>query len=88
MHKIKLPDETKKKIAKKWLGGLPDKKTVKTEAKRLRLGAPGISFVPSSTEDWIKYFGEQLYMENLVMLAKTYDVEDNDIILNEAHHKP
>ena len=67
---------------------MPDKKTVKKEAKRLRLGAPGISLMPSSAEAWIKYFGEQLYMENLVMLAKTYDVENNDIIINEADRKP
>ena len=87
-RKIKLQDGDKTKITEKWFGCLPDKKKVKKEAKRLKLGAPGIFFVPRTKEAWIKYFGEQLYVQNLVMLDKTYDIEDNDIIPNEAHRKP
>ena len=82
-RKINLLDEDKKKIAMAWFGYRPKKDKVKTEAKRLRLGAPGFSFTYSSEDSWIKFFGEQLYKEELVTLKKTYDIEPSDIVVHK-----
>ena len=79
--KIDLPDEDKRKITKAWFGFKPTKEKVKAEAKRLRLGAPGYRFTYSFEDSWIKHFGEQLYIEDLVALNKTYDIQPSDIVV-------
>lgn len=81
-RKINLRDEDKKMIAEAWFGYMPEKDRVKSEAKRLKLGAPRFGSVGLRSEEaWIEYFGEQLYIEDLVMLKKTYNIDDSDIVV-------
>ena len=82
-RKINLPDEDKKKIARKWFDGtMPDKDKVMKECQRLNLGAPMGSFVWRSEDSWIHHFGEQLYLEGLVMLTQTYNIQSHHINVN------
>lgn len=82
-RKINLPDSAKERIAKKWFGCMPNKDKVISECKRLRLGTPRAGNFWRSEEAWIQHFGEQLYMEDIVMLKKTYDIEDTDIVVHK-----
>ena len=76
-RKINLLDEDKKKIAKEWFNGtMPDKDKVIKECQRLNLGVPlGGSFWWRAEEVWIHHFGEQLYLEGLVTLTQTYNIQ-------------
>ena len=53
-----------------------NKDTVMNECQRLNLGTPtGGSFWWQHEEVWIQYFGEQLYLEDLVTLTQTYNIQ-------------
>ena len=82
-RKINLLDEDKKKIAKKWFKGtMPDKSKVMKECQRLNLGAPTGGYLWRGEEPWIHHFGEQLYLEGLVTLTQTYDIQSHHINVN------
>ena len=84
-RKITLPDEDKKKIAKEWFyGTMPNKDKVMKECQRLNLGTPLGGSVWRAEEVWIHHFGEQLYLEGLVTLTQTYDIESWHINVNRA----
>ena len=81
-RKINYTLDDKKKIVKVWfdISYTPSIDTIKGECERLNLGTYFLGD-KKKVDNWIVHFADKLFRKELVMLKKTYNIEESDVVV-------